>query len=120
LRSTGASQATRSAQPRRRASAGIANACELGVTTRTPRTATTESDVFTRFDTLGRARSYLTPDLELVAVRGVRVVTPSSHAFAIPALARLLGWAERVACDAPVLRNLGGFLVLVARKRGPA
>ena len=82
--------------------------------------ATTESDVFTRFDTLGRARSYLTPDLELVAVRGVRVVTPSSHAFAIPALARLLGWAERVACDAPVLRNLGGFLVLVARKRGPA
>jgi len=50
----------------------------------------------------------------------VRVVTPSSHAFAIPALARLLGWAERVACDAPVLRNLGGFLVLVARKRGPA
>jgi SAM-dependent methyltransferase len=83
-------------------------------------TATTEKDVFTRFDTLERARSYLTPDLELVAVRGVRVVTPSSHVFALPALARLFTWAERLACDAPFLRNLGGFLILVARKRARA
>jgi SAM-dependent methyltransferase len=82
--------------------------------------ATTEKDVFTRFDTLERARSYLTPDLELVAVRGVRVVTPSSHVFALPPLARLFTWAERLACDAPFLRNLGGFLILVARKRARA
>jgi SAM-dependent methyltransferase len=79
---------------------------------------TTESDVFTRYDTLARARGYLPPDVELVGVRGVRVLTPSSHVFALPQLGRLFSWAERLACDAPVLRGLGGFLILVARKRG--
>jgi SAM-dependent methyltransferase len=80
--------------------------------------ATTESDVFTRFDTLERARSYLPADVELVGVRGVRVLTPTSAVFAVPPLGRLFTWAERLACDLPVIRNLGGFLILVARKRG--
>jgi hypothetical protein len=31
---------------------------------------------------------------------------------------RLFSWAERAACDAPLLRHLGGFLIVVARKRG--
>jgi SAM-dependent methyltransferase len=79
---------------------------------------TTEKHVFTRFDTLARARSYLPTELELVAVRGVRVVTPTSRVFAFPPLGRVFSWAERIACDAPVLRGFGGFLVLVARKRG--
>ena len=52
-------------------------------------------------------------------VRGVRVVTPSSHVFAWPPLGKLFAWAERAACDAPLLRNLGGFLILVARKSDP-
>jgi hypothetical protein len=50
-------------------------------------------------------------------VRGVRVVTPTSRVFDVPPLARLFSWAERAACDVPGLRNLGGFLILVARKR---
>jgi SAM-dependent methyltransferase len=78
---------------------------------------TTEKDVYTRFDTPARARSYLPPDLELVGVRGVRVVTPTSRVFAFAPLGRLFTWAEHVACDAPLLRNLGGFLILIARKR---
>ena len=53
-------------------------------------------------------------------MRGVRVVTPSSHVFAYPPLGRLFAWAEHAACDAPLLRNLGGFLILVARKTGGA
>jgi ubiquinone/menaquinone biosynthesis C-methylase UbiE len=77
---------------------------------------TDESHVFTRFDRLSRARSYLPPGVELVGVRGVRVLTPSSHVFAWPPLGKLFTWAERAACDAPLLRNLGGFLILVARK----
>ncbi|SRR6266540_2807045 len=81
---------------------------------------TTEQHVFTRFDTLARAHAYLPPDVEPVAVRGVRIVTPTSKVFAYPPLGRLFSWAERVACDAPVLRNLGGFLILIARKRGGA
>ncbi len=81
---------------------------------------TTENDVYTRYDTLARARGYLPPELELVGVRGVRVVTPTSKVFALAPLGRLFTWAERAACDAPLLRNLGGFLVLIARKRAGA
>jgi SAM-dependent methyltransferase len=81
---------------------------------------TTEGDVYTRFDGLARARGYLPPELELVGVRGVRVFTPTSKVFAFPPLGRLFGWAEHAACDAPLLRNLGGFLILIARKRGAA
>jgi ubiquinone/menaquinone biosynthesis C-methylase UbiE len=77
---------------------------------------TTDRDVYTRYDTLASARSYLSPDLELVAVRGVRVVTPSSSVFRVPALGRLFARAERATCDLPLVRNLAGFLVLVARK----
>jgi SAM-dependent methyltransferase len=79
---------------------------------------TTESDVYTRFDTLARARSYLPDGVDLVTVRGVRVVTPSSHVFRLAPLGRLFSWAERLACDLPLLRKLGGFMILVARKRG--
>jgi len=81
---------------------------------------TTEKDVYTRFDGLARARSYLPPELELVGVRGVRVFTPTSRVFAFPPLGRLFSWAEHAACDAPLLRNFGGFLILIARKRGAA
>ena len=79
---------------------------------------TNESHVYTRFDRLDRARSYLPAGVELRAVRGVRVVTPSSHVFAYPPLGRLFAWAEHATCDAPLLRNLGGFLILVAQKTG--
>ncbi len=48
---------------------------------------------------LFRARSYLPPELELVGVRGVRVLTPTSKVFAFPPLGRLFGWAEHAACD---------------------
>jgi SAM-dependent methyltransferase len=78
---------------------------------------TNESHVYTRFDTLARARSYLPPDLEVVGVRGVRVVTPTSKVFAWAPLGRLFTWAEHAAKDAPLLRQLGGFLIVIARKR---
>ena len=78
---------------------------------------TTDHDVFTRYDTANKARSYLPPDVELIGVRGVRIVTPTSKVFAFPPIGRLFGWAEQAACDLPLLRHLGGFLILVARKR---
>jgi SAM-dependent methyltransferase len=79
---------------------------------------TNESDVFTRYDTAAQARAYLPPELEVVGVRGVRVVTPTSKVFALPPLGRFFSWAERAACDAPFLRHLGGFLIVIARKPG--
>jgi ubiquinone/menaquinone biosynthesis C-methylase UbiE len=78
---------------------------------------TTDHDVFTRYDTATQASGYLGADLEVVGTRGVRVVTPTSTVFRMPPLARLFTLAERTACDLPVLKNLGGFLILVARKR---
>jgi SAM-dependent methyltransferase len=81
---------------------------------------TDENDVYTRYDTVAQARTYLPPDLEVVGVRGVRVVTPTAKVFGIAPLGRLFAWAEHAACDAPLLRHLGGFLVVIARKRGGA
>jgi ubiquinone/menaquinone biosynthesis C-methylase UbiE len=78
---------------------------------------TTDHDVFTRYDTAAQAGAYLGPDLELVGVRGVRVVTPTSSVFRVAPLARLFTLAEHAACDLPGLKHLGGFLILVARKR---
>jgi SAM-dependent methyltransferase len=79
---------------------------------------TTDRDVYTRYDTLATARGYLPAGLEYVGVRGVRVVTPTSKVFNVPVLAGLFEQAERRACDLPLLRNLGGFQVVIARKVG--
>jgi SAM-dependent methyltransferase len=78
---------------------------------------TTDHDVFTRYDTVAGASAYLGSGLELVGVRGVRVVTPTSGVFRVPHLARLFSLAERATCDLPLVKNLGGFLILIARKR---
>ncbi|MBN2574033.1 MAG: methyltransferase domain-containing protein [Deltaproteobacteria bacterium] len=78
---------------------------------------TTDRDVYTRYDTIGEARGYLPPDVEFVAMRGVRVVTPTSHVYRVPLLANLFERAERLACELPGLRNFGGFLIVVGRKR---
>ena len=80
---------------------------------------TTDRDVFTRYDTLETARGYLPPDVEFIGIRGVRVVTPTSHVFRLPLIATLFERAERIACDLPVLRGLGGFLIVIGRKRVP-
>jgi SAM-dependent methyltransferase len=78
---------------------------------------TDESHVYTRFDSPAQARAYLPDDVECLGLRGVRVVTPASTVFRVPALGRLFAQAERMACDLPGLRSLGGFLILIARKR---
>jgi len=80
---------------------------------------TTDRDVYTRYDTVSSARRYLPPDVECIGLRGVRVLTPTSHLFRVPLLAAALARAERLACDLPLLRNFGGFLIVIARKRTP-
>ena len=78
---------------------------------------THDEHVFTRYDTLSRIRRYLPPTLEVIDVRGVRVVTPVSQVHKLPAIGRAFGWLETMAADAPVVRRLGGFLIVVAHKR---
>ncbi|MGD0836124.1 MAG: class I SAM-dependent methyltransferase [Polyangia bacterium] len=78
---------------------------------------TTDRDVYTRYDRPSTAKSYLPACLEYLGMRGVRVLTPSSQALRVPVLAGLLARAEHLACDLPVLRNFGGFQIVIARKR---
>lgn len=77
---------------------------------------TTDHDVFTRYDTLEKARSYLPPGLKVIGVRGVRVVTPTSKLWAVPPLGSVLERVENAVCDLPGLRRLGGFMIVIAQK----
>ena len=74
-------------------------------------TDTDESDVFTRFDTIGDIERYLPPTLRVDRVDGIRVITPMAAFFKVP------GWAsvERLAMKTP-LRHLGGFLVVTLER----
>jgi SAM-dependent methyltransferase len=79
---------------------------------------TREDAVFTRFDTIETIRQVLPEEVAIEGVRGVRVLTPVPHAFRLPGVGPLLSRAERWAADAPRLRDFGGFLIVIARKRG--
>jgi len=79
---------------------------------------THEGHVFTRYDTAAQAASYLPPEVEVVGVRGVRVLTPVSTVFRSRLLGQLFVRAEKAVCDRKGLRNFGGFLILIGRKRG--
>ncbi|MEK6606252.1 MAG: class I SAM-dependent methyltransferase [Myxococcota bacterium] len=77
---------------------------------------TTEKDVYVRYDRLADMRAYFPPAMRIVDLHGVRVVTPHAALLRAPLLRGLLGALERRCADAPVVRRLGGFLVLVARR----
>lgn len=72
--------------------------------------------VYTRYDTLPRIQSYLPPGLAIEAVHGIRVVTPLPFLHRVPLVAEALQAIERRAADLPGLRELGGFLLVVAKK----
>jgi ubiquinone/menaquinone biosynthesis C-methylase UbiE len=78
---------------------------------------TTDEAVFTRYDSLPAIRRALPRGCEVVDLRGVRVVTPVEAVFRLEPAARLFRFLEQRACDAPLLRRLGGFLIVVAQKR---
>jgi ubiquinone/menaquinone biosynthesis C-methylase UbiE len=75
-----------------------------------------DSAVFTRYDSLADVRTYLPPGCHIVTLRGVRVVTLSAALHRLPTFGPLLGKVERSLADAPLLRRLGGFLIVVAQK----
>jgi hypothetical protein len=73
--------------------------------------------VYTRYDSLAAIRRMLPPSLSLVDVRGVRVLTPFSSAHDLPLVGSVLAAAESRAASAPLLKHLGGFLVVIAQRR---
>lgn len=78
--------------------------------------STTDHAVFTRYDDLRTAKSYLPANTHLVTIRGVRIATLLSHVYRVPALGAVMNRVERALADRPVFRRLGGFMILVAQK----
>jgi ubiquinone/menaquinone biosynthesis C-methylase UbiE len=85
-----------------------------------PPTAISESHhdeaVYTRYDTVDDVKRYLPPGLEWVTSRGIRIVTPVARIHDVPVLGAAVRLAERRLADFPGARELGGFLIAVARK----
>jgi ubiquinone/menaquinone biosynthesis C-methylase UbiE len=86
-----------------------------------PPTAISESHddeaVYTRYDSAEQIRGYLPDELEWVTSRGIRIVTPVARVHDVPVLGSITRFVEKRLADAPVARDLGGFLVAVARRK---
>lgn len=79
--------------------------------------ATHDTAVLTRYDDPASIRRMLPPELSWETTRGIRIVTPVAALHRLPALGPLLRRTERALADVPILRDLGGFLVVCARRR---
>ncbi|HEY0483423.1 MAG TPA: class I SAM-dependent methyltransferase [Kofleriaceae bacterium] len=86
-----------------------------------PPTAVSETahdeHVFTRYDDAAAIRGYLPAELDWVATRGIRVITPVAKVLEIPVLGAAVRWAEHRLADLPGARGAGGFLVACCRRR---
>ncbi len=78
---------------------------------------THDEHVYTRYDDAAAIRSYLPPELEWTATRGIRVITPLAAVLRVPVVGAAVRWAEHRLADMPVARDHGGFLVAICRRR---
>ena len=78
---------------------------------------TTDHAVYTRWDTLGDIEELLPQGVRIATLRGVRIVTPVPQIHKVPVLGPLVARLEHALADVPVLRRLGGFLVVVAQRQ---
>lgn len=76
---------------------------------------TLEDAVYTRFDSPAEVRKMIPPGCELVASRGVRILTPAAAAMRVPLLRNVLRSAEWAVCDSP-LAAFGGFWIAAIRR----
>jgi 2-polyprenyl-3-methyl-5-hydroxy-6-metoxy-1,4-benzoquinol methylase len=78
---------------------------------------TTDEHVYTRYDTLSELASMLPPGVEVEDVSGIRIAAPVAGAFNLPGVGRVVEATERLLSRSPA-RRLGGFLILILKKRG--
>jgi ubiquinone/menaquinone biosynthesis C-methylase UbiE len=78
---------------------------------------THDEHVYTRYDDARAIRGYLPAELDWVATRGIRVITPVAKLLEVPILGSAIRWAEHRLADAPGARDVGGFLVACCRRR---
>jgi ubiquinone/menaquinone biosynthesis C-methylase UbiE len=78
--------------------------------------STHEGAVFTRFDSPFRVKKLLPVGWEIVASRGVRIVTPTAFAMRVPGLRSALRVSEWALADSP-LSIFGGFWIAAIARR---
>lgn len=75
----------------------------------------TDEDVYTRYDNLTSIQSYLTSDLKIEKVQGVRIITPVARVYDLPVISDLYSFLEKLFRDS-LISCYGGFLVVTMRK----
>jgi ubiquinone/menaquinone biosynthesis C-methylase UbiE len=75
------------------------------------RTRPKENPVYLRHDSLRAVRSYLPPGVVVKSTRGIRIFGPTAWCYEAPVLGEVTRCADRLACDSP-LRKLGGYYVI--------
>jgi ubiquinone/menaquinone biosynthesis C-methylase UbiE len=78
---------------------------------------THDEHVYTRYDDTKAIKSYLPDELDWVATRGIRVITPIAGVLRVPLLGAAVRWAEHRLADLPGARDHGGFLVAICQRR---
>jgi ubiquinone/menaquinone biosynthesis C-methylase UbiE len=76
---------------------------------------TREHDVYTRFHTPEQVRALVPRGAELVAARGIRIVTPAAAVMRVPLVRDAFRAAERALCDSKI-SGFGGFWVAAIAK----
>ena len=74
-----------------------------------------EEHVYTRFHTPRAVRGMIPGGAEIVAARGIRIVTPAAVVMRVPLLRDAFRAAERALCDSP-LSVLAGFWIAAIAK----
>jgi len=68
------------------------------------------------YDSLSDVKSYLPIELKVENVCGIRIFTPFALMHKIPVVKTVLQTAESWASQQSVLKNFGGFMVVIVRK----
>jgi ubiquinone/menaquinone biosynthesis C-methylase UbiE len=77
---------------------------------------TSDTEVFTRYDSYARIKKIIPGYLRIEAVRGIRIFTPVSHVYEVPVISNIFRFLERFFCDSP-LKFFAGFLIVVLAYR---
>jgi SAM-dependent methyltransferase len=75
-----------------------------------------DGHVYTRYDDARAIRRYLPPELDWIATRGIRVITPAAAVLRVPVVGAAVRWAEHRLADMPGARDVAGFLVAICRR----
>ena len=70
----------------------------------------------TRFDTLALLMGRLPASLVVTDLHGLRLLAPAGHLLSLPIIGRIVQRLEWALRDRPVVRRMGGHLLVVLRR----